>query len=102
MHSMHGYALALSVTEVLDSYGALQQTCGVATRGGAALQLVLTDLHTLLHPPTALPSLQMDEGKAGKDGDNQAIILAPKAKEAFKVQREKKSSQNSSHAKIRS
>ena len=80
----------VDVTEVLDSYGALQQVCGVATRQGAALQLVLTDLHTLLHPPTAVPPLQVDEGKAGKDGDHQAIILAPKAKEAFKVKREKR------------
>ena len=80
----------VKVTEVMDSYGALQQICGMATRAGAALQLVLTDLHTLLHPATALPPVQVDEGKEGKDGDHQALILAPKAKQAFKVKREKR------------
>jgi hypothetical protein len=79
----------VSVVDVLHSYGALQQICRVATRGEAALQLVLTDLHTFLHPPTALPPLQVDDGKKGKDGDHQALILAPKASSAFKVEREK-------------
>ena len=80
----------VEVTEILDSYGALHQVCGVATRQGAALQLVLTDLHTLLHPATALPPIQVDEDKQGKDGDHQALILAPKASKAFMVKREKK------------
>jgi len=68
----------------------LHQVCGVATRQGAALQLVLTDLHTLLHPATALPPMQVDEGKQGKDGDHQTLILAPKSGQAFVVKREKK------------
>ena len=80
----------VDISEVLDSYGALKQICGVATRGGAALQLVVTDLHTFLHPATALPALQVDEEKQGKDCDHKALILAPKASEAFKVQREKR------------
>ena len=44
-----------SVQDVLLSYGALQQMCGVPTRKAASLQLILTDLHTYMHPPTALP-----------------------------------------------
>ena len=67
------------IQDVLLSYGGLQQMCGVPTRKGATLQLILTDLHTYMHPPTALPPLQVDEGKAGVDSDHQALILAPKA-----------------------
>jgi len=80
----------VDITEVLDSYGALQQICGVSSRQGAALQLVLTDLHTFLHPATALPPMQVDEDKEGRDGDHQALILAPKANKQFKKQREKR------------
>ena len=80
----------VDITEVLDSYGALQQICGVSTRQGAALQLVLTDLHTFLHPATALPPLQVDEEKQGRDGDHQALILAAKANKKYFKQREKR------------
>ena len=64
--------------------------CGVPTRKGATLQLILTDLHTYMHPPTALPPLQVDEGKAGVDSDHQALIMAPKASKDFVVKREKR------------
>ena len=37
-----------SIQEVLLSYGALQQMCGVPTRKGASLQLILTDLLTYI------------------------------------------------------
>ena len=77
------------VNEILQSYGGLQQICEVATRQGVALQLVLSDLHTFLHPATALPPLQVDDQAKGKDGDHQALILAPKASKEFKVEREK-------------
>ena len=80
----------VSVREVLHSYGALQQMCGVPTRKGATLELVLTDLHTYMEPPTLQPALQVDEGAKGKDSDHQAIILAPKASGLFVVQREKR------------
>ena len=64
--------------------------CGVPTRKGATLELVLTDLHTYMEPPTLQPALQVDEGAKGKDSDHQAIILAPKASGLFVVQREKR------------
>ena len=35
----------VSVAQVLRSYGALQQVCSVATKKGATLELILTDLH---------------------------------------------------------
>jgi hypothetical protein len=45
----------LDVTEILDSYGALQQIISVPTRKSSTLEILLTDLHTLYHPPTTLP-----------------------------------------------
>ena len=79
-----------SIQEVLQSYGALQQMCGVPTRKGASLQLVLTDLHTFMEPPSALPPIQKDENAKGVDGDHQTLILAPKASKHFVVKREKR------------
>ena len=79
-----------SIQEVLQSYGALQQMCGVPTRQGASLQLIITDLHTYMEPPTALPPIQKDENAKGKDGDHQTLVLAPKASKDFIVKREKR------------
>ena len=53
----------LDTTEILDSYGALQQIISVPTRKSATLEILLTDLHTLYHPPTTLPPLQVDQDK---------------------------------------
>ena len=80
----------VGVQDILDSYGALHQVCGVPTRKGASLQLILTDLHTLMHPPTAQLPIQKDEGAKGVDADHQTLILAPKASALFVVKREKK------------
>jgi hypothetical protein len=79
----------VGVQDILDSYGALHQICGVATRKGAALQLIITDLHTYMHPPTALPPIQRDKGSKGTDSDHQALILAPKTGAEFVVKRQK-------------
>ena len=58
----------VGVQDILNSYGALHQVCNVATRKGATLQLVLTDLHNYMHPPTCQPPIQKDEGAKGMDG----------------------------------
>ena len=58
----------VDVTDVLLFYGALQEVCEVATQKDAALQLVSTDLHTILHPSTAIsfnPPVQVDKGSKG-------------------------------------
>ena len=80
----------VGVHEILRSHGALQQICDVPTRKGATLQLIITDLHTYMHPPTAQPPMQKDEGAKGMDGDHQTLMFAPKASKEFIVQREKK------------
>ena len=64
--------------------------CSVPTRKGATLQLILTDLHSFMHPPSSHPPLQVDEWKKGVDSDHQALILAPKASSHFVKKREKR------------
>ena len=80
----------LDVTEILDSYGALQQIISVPTRKSATLEIVLTDLHTLYHPPTTLPPLQVDVNKAGKDSDHDVVLFAPLNNVEYKKKRVKK------------
>ena len=75
---------------MLRSYGSLQQVCGVPTRQGATLELIITDLHTFYHPPTCLPPLKVDQGVNGKDSDHGILVWAPKASSKFKVEREKR------------
>ena len=92
-HQVHFYISGdfnkVSVTQVLRSYGALQQVCSVPTRKNATLELILTDLHPFYHPPTCLPPLKVDSDKKGKDSDHGVLVWAPKASARFKVEREK-------------
>ena len=80
----------VDVQEVLNSYGALQQMCDVPTRKGATLQLILTDLHTHMHPPTVVLALQVDDGSKGVDADHKGLILSPKVSTDFVQKREKR------------
>ena len=41
----------LNITEVLDCHGGLNQVISLPTRKSATLDILLTDLHTLYHPP---------------------------------------------------
>ena len=76
--------------DILDSYGALKQCVEVNTRKGASLSIILSDLHSLYHPPTTLKPLQVDEQKTGKDSDHDMIVFAPKSNINFKVIRKKR------------
>ena len=69
----------VDISDILDSYGALKQLISVSTRHSATLEILLSDLHTLFHPPTTLPPLQVDEGKVGKDSDHNVVVFAPKS-----------------------
>ena len=80
----------LDISDILDSYGALKQIISVPTRKLATLEIILTDLHTMFHPPTTLPPLQVDTDKVGKDGDHEMVILAPINNLQYKVERRKK------------
>ena len=80
----------LNINDILDSYGALKQVISVPTRHKATLEIILTDLHTMYHPPTTIPPLQVDSDKTGVDGDHEIVILAPTSNAQFRIKRQKK------------
>ena len=80
----------LDVSDILDCYGGLQQVISIPTRNSATLEILLTDLHTMYHPPTTLPPLQVDTGKKGKDSDHNVIVFAPISNVQYKMERSKK------------
>ena len=80
----------VDITDVLDCYGALHQIISVTTRKSASLEIILTDLHTLFHPPTTLPPLQVDADKPGQDSDHNTVVFAPKNNTQYKSQVKKK------------
>ena len=80
----------LDISDILDSYGALKQIVSVKTRKDATLEIILTDLHTLFHPPTTLPPLQVDSDKTGRDSDHDMVVLAPVCNADYRMQRKKK------------
>ena len=80
----------LNIGDILDSYGALKQVISVPTRNTATLEIILTDLHTMYHPPTTILPLQVDSEKVGKDGDHEIVILAPKSNAQYMIKRQKK------------
>ena len=80
----------LNISDILDCYGALKQIISVPTRKSATLEIILTDLHTMFHPPTTLPPLQVDLDKLGKDSDHNIVVFAPKSNISYKTDRKKK------------
>ena len=80
----------MDISDILDSYGALKQIISVSTRKSATLEIILTDLHTLFHPPTTLAPLQVDTDKVGKDSDHNIVVFAPKNNVDYKQDRKKK------------
>ena len=78
------------VSDILDSHGALKSVISVATRKDAVLEIILTDLHTLFHPPTTLPPLQVDANSQGKDGDHAIVVFAPICNSDYKLERKKR------------
>ena len=48
----------VDISEILNCYEGLKQLLTIPTRKSATLEVLLTDLHTMYHPPTTLPPLQ--------------------------------------------
>ena len=69
-----GDANKFPITPVLNSYGQLRQICSIPTRKNATLELIITDLWGLYHPPSSMPPLKVDQDKKGKDSDHAIII----------------------------
>ena len=80
----------LDFSDILDCYRGLKQIISIPTRKDATLSIVLTDLHSMFHPPTTMPPLQVDHNKKGKDSDHEIVLLAPKSNAQYKVERTKK------------
>ena len=49
----------LNITRILDSYSALKQVVAVPTRKTETLEVLLTDMPTLFHPPTKTNKVQI-------------------------------------------
>ena len=81
----------LNITSILDSCGALKQCMTVPTRNQAILEILLSDLSHMYHPPTTLPPLQVDTDMAGSDSDHNIVIFAPKNNADYQLKRAKKS-----------
>ena len=63
------------ISDILESFGALKQICTIPTRKSATLDIIITDLHTLYHPPTTLPPLEVDCDKIDKNSDHLTMTL---------------------------
>ena len=81
------------IDDILESNGALHQVCSVATRNAATLELVITCMATLLHPPTTKDPFLQDPQSKGKPSDHNVIIVAPRTDIIFRVERQKKTIQ---------
>ena len=66
-----------NISDILDSYGALQQVVTEFTRKQEILDVILTDLHTKYHGPICLPPLQADQVNQGKDSDHTVVFFPP-------------------------
>ena len=85
-----GDANKFPITPVLNSYGQLRQICSIPTRKNATLELIITDLWGLYHPPSSMPPLKVDQDKKGKDSDHAIIIFAPKSNDKFYLKSQQK------------
>ena len=81
----------VSIEDILESNGSLQQICSVATRNSTTLELVITCMAKLLHPPTTLDPINQDENTPGRPSDHNVLVVAPRSDLAFSQERQKKS-----------
>ena len=81
----------VSIEDILESNGSLQQICSVATRKSATLELVITCMAKLLHPPTTLDPIKQDENTPGRPSDHNVLVVAPRSDLAFTKERQKTS-----------
>ena len=79
------------VSDILSANGTIKQVVSVATRKSAILEVILSDIATLYHPPTSRPPLQVDKGKKGSDSDHNLVVFAPRSNSQFKKDRQKSS-----------
>ena len=76
------------VGHILTANGALKQVLSVPTRKSAILEVILTDLATIFHPPSSLSPLEVDKGKKGSNSDHNIIVFPPSTNIQFKRDRQ--------------
>ena len=62
----------------------------MATRKDTTLELVITDMATLLNPPATKDPLKQDQNKKGKPSEHGVVIVAPRTNANFQLPRHKK------------
>ena len=69
----------LNVKPILNLSPDLRQVVKIVTRMNpdATLDLIITNLQSLYHPPTAIPSLDNDEDVSGKPSDHLIVVMKP-------------------------
>ena len=77
----------VSIDDILESNGALHQLCKVGTRKSSTLELVITDMATMYHPPTVKEPLKQDFNSKGKPSDHNVVIFAPRTDVNFEIKR---------------
>ena len=67
----------VDISDLLDSYGQLQNIQVDPTRKDVILDLLLTDLHTSYLPTLTRPPLDVDVDKKGVASDHNIVIFPP-------------------------
>ena len=80
----------VGIEDILESNGSLRQICSVATRNSRTLELFITCMATLFHPPTTLKPIEQDENTPGKPSDHNLVVAAPRSDITFSKERQKR------------
>ena len=69
----------MNVKPILNLSSDLRQVVQVVTRTNpdATLDLIITNLQSLYHPPTTMPPLDHDENVSGKPSDHLIVVMRP-------------------------
>ena len=69
----------LNIKPILNLSQDLKQVVQIVTRTNpdATLDLIITNLQSLFHPPTTLPPLDNDENISGKPSDHLIVVMKP-------------------------
>ena len=72
---------------LLELSSQLRQVVHFATRGKSTIDLIVTDMHTLYHPPQKLGPLEPDEDENGVPSDHDGILWIPRYDNSIDVPR---------------
>ena len=79
----------VNIEDILESNGSLQQICSIPTRKSSTLELIITCMAKLFHPPTTLDPIQQDDNTPGRPSDHNVLVVAPRTDLTFAQNRQK-------------